>query len=352
MRTSFRFFIVALLSAVIGITGLPTENVWGKTNDNYLAASRIHHKYSAWNAAQEHLISGTTTSQCVSSCGYFGQACSSGFGTHARNAWVNYVGRDSRYQSSYTATDWKLTADGVQCGTDFVRTRKGQAGAVFGYEESTGTLSGDSLKGQDYYVGMYSTFVFSSGADLRTVFSYGWQNFDSQRRGTDHGIYRMVFKGNTTELNVDLGARRHFGRWSSRPSLAVDWYMSQLGGGQETAVGNDTLRYGKMEHSQLFFRFGTDLRYKCGPLTFDSGLFCSYDMLGDMLRSDVWTMRGGKEKLSGSQLGRSVVSYNLGGSWMVTHRFTVFGGYRGEYIPESAGGSYVHVGTIGSSVRW
>jgi hypothetical protein len=168
----------------------------------------------------------------------------------------------------------------------------------------------------------------------------------------------MAFKGNTAELNVDLGARRYFGRWSSRPSIAMDWSLSQLGGGQETPVGggNDALRYDKVEHSQLFFRFGTDLRYGCGPLTLESGLYYSYDMLGQILQADVSSAapwgNNGNNTLLGSQLGRSVVSYNLGGSLALNRTFTVFGGYRGELTPESAGRSFAHIGHAGATLRW
>ena len=320
-----------------------------QANDNYLAASQIHHKYTAWNAVRDHLISGAGMPRY----GYFGQTCHSGFGRSSRNAWANYIGRDSRYRSSFNNNDWKLTSNGIQLGTDFFRTPRNQLGAFFGYENSTGTNLDDRIKGNDYYVGVYGVHVFHNGADLRTVFSYGWQDFDSRRRGADNSVYGMAFKGNTIELNAELGNRRYFGAWSTRPSIAMDWYMNQLRGGQETSGGGNALQYDNTEFSQLFFRFGSDLRYGWGPLVFDSGLYYSYDLFGNDLRSGVSNTAGTlRSSLIGSKVGRSVVSFNLGGSWMVNHKLSLFGGYRGEVVPESAGRGFTHIGHVGGALRW
>jgi len=336
-------------------------------NDNYLVATQMHHKYTGLYAVRDHVISGAT--MAWQGAGYYGQApCDCSFGCEqdtsckkakTRGAWANYIGRDSRYQSSFNGNDWKITNHGVQVGTDFFRTQKHQFGAFFGYEDSTASNIGDRVKGKDYYVGAYGVHVFNGGADVRTIFTYGWQDFKSLRNG-QRGVYRTAFDGNTVELNVELGKRHYFGGhngiWSTRPSVALDWYLSRLGGGWETGGYSSygAMRYGSKDFSQLFFRFGTDLRYERGPWALEGGVYYSYDMLGADLRSSVSDVQTGSlvSTLGGSKLGRSVLSYNLGSSWLVCRNFTVFGGYRGEVAPEQAGRGYAHTGYVGGAWRW
>lgn len=348
MKKHVLLFPLAFLMATLTIATAVANTF---TNDNYLAASRMHHRYTAWNSVQNHLISGKSRA----SHEYLGQeGCSPTLGYKSKTIWANYIGRDARYQSAFNGNEWKLTNHGVQLGTDFFRTCRFQVGGFFGYEDLSGlnrTVAGnrDRIDGKDYYVGMYGTYVFRGGADFRTVFGYGWQNHQSERTDTN-STYMMAFDGNTTELTLEIGKRQHCYMWSARPSIAVDWYESRLCGGREAlfgGIGGNALLYDKTDYSQLFFRFGSDLRYEMGALTLDGGLFYSYDMLGEHLR--VRTSRG---MLEGSQLGRSTLSYNLGASWNVNRRFTVFGGYRGEYAPESAGQGFVNISYIGGVLRW
>jgi len=321
-------------------------------NDGFLAASQIHHRLTAWNAVRDHLLSGTG----MAGCGYFGQAmCLSSGGPDSRYAWANYIGRDSRYRSSFNNRDWKFTSNGVQLGTDLFRFPRAQLGMFFGYENSTGTNVGDRIKGNDYYIGLYGVHVFRSGADFRAVIACGWQDFNTNRRGADGELYGMKFRGNTAEVNIELGQRHYFRGWSTRPSFALDWYLSHLDIGRETTAGDgvNVLRYDSTDLSQLFFRFGSDLRYEWGRFMFDGGLYYSYDLLGNELRAGVSNAEGTlRSTLVSSQLGRSVVSYNLGGSWIVNPKFAIFGGYRGEFMPESAGRGVTHIGQVGGALRW
>jgi hypothetical protein len=319
-------------------------------NDNYLAAGMIHHKFTAWNAVRDHMISGTGQVQR----GYYGQSpCDCAYSCDVgcnigcdigckpdktRTTWGNYVIRDSRYRSSFNNNDWRLFTNGVQVGTDIFRGRNTQVGAFFGYEDSTGKNLRDRLTAKDYYVGMYGTHVFNTGADLRTVFGYGRQDFNSQRNGADGNLYRSVFSGNTTELTLEVGKRHYcdgyFGVWSVRPAIALDWYYNQLGGGVES-FGEQALRYHKTDLSQLFFRFGTDLRYDGARWSVEGGLFYSYDLQGN----DYWARTSDAagdftSRIMSSKQGRSVLTFNAGTSYQVSRSFSVFGGYRGEVTPE------------------
>jgi hypothetical protein len=327
-------------------------------NDNYLAASTIHNKYTGWDAVRDHLISGASQSTPQYGYGYYGQVPKT-----SRSSWVNYVGRDSHYRSSFSGSDWNIGTNGVQVGSDIFRFGGSQLGTFFGYEgttgsnlyrDVTGTNRRDSIRANDYYVGMYGVHVFGGGADVRTIFNFGWQNYDSQR---NHllGTYVSSFKGNTAELNVELGKRRYFGAWSARPAIALDWFWTHLDGATETgAPASAAIRYGKTDHSQLFFRFGTDFRFEQGRWAVESGLFYSYDMRG----ADMWSRASSVDgtnlhsALVGSKLGRSVLSSNIGGSWQAARNFTIFGGYRAELSPERAGNNYIGTGYVGGAWRW
>jgi len=333
-------------------------------NDNYLAAATIHHKFTAWHATRDHLISGATVSE--PRYGYYGQSpCDCTFGctqvtgckkVKSRGAWVNYIGRETHYQSSFNRYDWKFTTHGVQIGTDIFRTGHNQFGTFFGYENSNGNNINDRIKANDYYVGLYGVHVFQQGADLRALFNYGWQDFDSLRitNGTTNGTHQSLFKGNTAEVNLELGKRYYVDNWSTRPAIALDWYLTQLHGGLENPGNAGALRYDAMDLSQFFFRFGTDLRYELGSWAIEGGLFYSYDLRGADLWSGVSDADSGllRSTLVGSKLGRSVVTYNVGSSYAVGRNFTIFGGYRGEVAPERAGRDYAHIGYFGGAWRW
>ena len=334
-------------------------------NDNYLAATQIHHKYTAWNAVQDHLISGCN--RIEQKYGYYGQSpCDSVISCYHqckpknRGAWANYIGRDSHYLSSFSNNDWHLLTDGVQVGTDICRRHRSQIGVLFGYEDSSGKNSAgagiDRLKAKDYYVGIYGVHLLRGGADLRTIFNFGWQNYNTQRSETAN-LFQTGFNGNTVELNVDLGKRHYFGEccggaWSARPAVGIDWYYNRLDGTQESPAGTNALWYHGTDFSQLFFRFGTDLRYERGRWAIEGSLFYSYDLRGADLWSRVSDSSNNFNTLIGSDLGRSVLSFNIGGSYLLGRNITLFGGYRGEVIPEQAGRGYTSIGHAGVAWRW
>ena len=328
-------------------------------NDNYLAATQIHHKYTAWNAVMDHAISGNCG--VGQQDGYFGQSpcdnvitCFHHCKPKNRGAWVNYIGRDDHYRSSFNNNDWHLSTNGVQVGTDLFRIHRSQFGAFFGYEHSRGINGGDRIKANDYYFGLYGVHLLKEGADLRTIVNFGWQDYHSQRNDGDD--LQASFNGNTVEMNVELGKRHYFsercGMWSARPVVAIDWYFNRLGSGQEVPAGGESVRYLGTDFSQLFFRFGTDLRCEHGRWALESGLYYSYDLRGAGLEAKVSDDNNDQSWLIGSRQGRSVLSFNVGGSYLVGRNFTLFGGYHGEVTPEQAGNTYASAGQVGGAWRW
>jgi hypothetical protein len=319
-------------------------------SDNYLAAMSMHHRYTAWNAVRDHAISGNAQSRH----GYLGQspeACEPVCGPvkKKRAAWVNYVGRDSSYRNSFTEDDWCISSDGVQAGTEIFRTCRNQLGLLFGYEGQTAVDAWDSVKADDIYFGAYGVHVFRNGADARAVFNYGWQNYDSVRyEGAD--VYTAGFKGNTVELNLELGKRRYAGAWSARPLIGFDLFSNDLHGAQESA-GAGSVTYDKANYTQAFFRFGTDLRYELNRFALTSGLYYSYDMKG----GDLWSgVSSGPfhTALQGSRLGRSVLSYNFGGSMLIGKHCSVFGGFNGETVTDRDGDGFHSTGYVGGAWKW
>ena len=352
-------------------------------NDNYLAAAMIHQRNTGLNAVRSHLISGSSrASRQHVYLGQSGCACvlpctpahGRGVTQNRRGAWFNYVGRDSQYRSSYTGYDWFLSTNGMQLGTDIVRTRVGQFGMLFGYEDSRGNNQAgwnragarvnDHITAKDHYIGLYGVRVLRGGADLRTVLNLGWQNFTSERHGHDDNVYRAAFSGNTAEVNIEFGKRQYMHDRGSiisiRPAMALDWYLVQLHGGTETPRTEDAIRYGSTNFSQLFLRFGMDARYERGRGALEGSLFYSYDLRGSELWARASSVNSGHlheytnlySSVVSSDLGRSALSFNIGGSYLLTRNLTVFGGYRGEVIPGQEGRGYIGTGYAGGAWRW
>lgn len=342
-------------------------------NDGYLAAGLVHQRYTAWNAVRDHEISGSRhVFQNDEYTQYYGQSpCDRVFermpavgskNSKPRNLWSNYVWHDSRYQSAMSGSDWKIGGDGVQIGTDIFRRQNCQFGAFFGYENSAASNAGDRVHANDYYFGLYDVHVFKGGADLRTVFSCGWQDLHTQRNGQG-SVYETSFRGLTSELNVELGKRYYFskccGGWSARPVVGLDWHFVRLGNGLEipnNSLYNDfALRYHGTDFAQLFFRFGTDLRYERGRWAVEGGFYYSYDLRGASLWSEVSDALTGnrfQSALISSNLGRSLFSVNVAGALQVTRNVSAFAGYRGEASPEQAGRGFAHAVYAGGAWRW
>ena len=391
------------VEALAGGTGLRYYGL--RTNaympDNYLAAAMIHNRYTGYNMVRDKFISGSARS----GSGIFGQApcdpcgpvcnpcdeaaCNPcdpcGFsrgGSSTRNTWVNYVGRADSYGGWADGSGWDIGADGVQVGTDLFRTRKAQFGLIFGYEGGFANNSHalrlpngylvhngvDRVTSDDTYLGFYAARVLSGGADVRFVYNHGWQDFDTVR--TDPytwGLarYEASFKGHTDEINMELGKRFHRGNWSYRPFGALDVYTIRLNGATETATGvnnwllqnNDTrVRYDKLNLTQFYLRFGSDLRYQVRRFTLNSGLSYAYDMNGQKFRTRVYDADDATGSLQawlqGSKLGRSVLMYNVGGEYQLGDCFSVFGGYDGQAVLDRAGNGVQHIGYVGGSLKW
>jgi hypothetical protein len=323
------------------------------TNSNATEVARLlHNKYSAWHAVRDHLISGTSRS----GRGFLGQSpcdevgacdpCGSILGTAARTAWVNYVGRANSYYDTAAQSDWKIGTDGVQVGSDLYRTKKTQVGVLFGYEGGKATLDAmiDEVKSDDVYVGFYGVRVLNNGADARIVFNKGWQDFDLSRAA---GTATAAFDGETTELTLELGKRFYRNAWSFRPAVAFDYFEAETDGFTESGASTD--EYSKSNFSQTFFRFGSDLRYEEGRFALNSGLYYSYDLHGDTLAT---SMYNGTAASVGSNLGRSVLTFNVGGSYRIGKCFTVFGGYQGEALLDADKDGVQHIGHVGGSWKW
>ncbi|MDR0328088.1 MAG: autotransporter outer membrane beta-barrel domain-containing protein [Planctomycetaceae bacterium] len=341
----------------------------GGTTDGYLAALSMHSRYAAWNAVRDRLISGSGYGYgyppyARQDCGYRGQVYDprNPYQNYDPNpydpralyainggdaqAWVNYTGRSDAYWSNVDKRNWKTTVNGIQVGTDVWRSRHEQLGVLFGYEEGKTTNSWDHIKMEDPYFGIYGVHVFANGADIRGVFAYGWQKYTMS--------YEPSFEGNTTEIHIELGKRVAAGPWSLRPVFGVDYFDNILNTAKNWGVDEDTA-FWETRMSQVFLRIGTDMRYNVGFLTVNSGLYYSCDVherAGKGWRTTIENDEEEGELWIGSKPGRSLLTYNLGGDFMVSDSFSIFGGYNGEYAFDRSHGVAQHSGYVGGVWRW
>jgi hypothetical protein len=105
------------------------------------------------------------------------------------------------------------------------------------------------------------------------------------------------------------------------------------------------------------------LQYQTRRLLLSSGIYYSYDVHGQPLRARVTALNDdnnenfvGGDALSGiltsSKLGRSLLSFNLGGSCRIGKYTTIFASYQGEYVTDRANSQIHSIGQAGVGYRW
>ena len=325
-----------------------------RMSDAFLAAGAIHNRYTGYNLVRDHFISGAAQS----GYGYFGQSpcddlcnpcdmvtcdpcdpCGTFKKPATRTAWVNYVGRNDEFGA------WNINSEGVQVGTDLYRSQRSQFGALFGYEDGRASASPfgqvSRVKSEDMYAGLYAARVLRNGADVRALYNYGWQKFDTVRAGNT-----AKFDGNTQEITLEAGKRYYRGSWSVRPLMAMDVFMLHLDAARESGG----LAYNKVDLTQLFVRSGFDVQYQRNRLALTGGLSYAYDVRGKSYET-VIAQGGLSGALRGATLGRELVSFNAGGSYRIGKSFTVFGGYDGGMVMDR-NDDFLHTGYVGGSWKW
>jgi len=359
-------------------------------NDGYLSAMSMHGKYTVWNAVRDNMIVGDSNNKRVKQHGchhgcHHGQASCDPYSscdpceavacdpcapmtTHATHAtkgagqnvaWANYISRDDSYRSSYTKwsdRDWSLTMQGVQVGTDLLRTNRSQFGLLFGYESGRTVNAWDRVNANDRYAGLYAAHVFRGGADVRTSFGYGWQDYKMSRYEIhDRNFYTSSFKGYTTEGNLEIGKRLGRGPLSLRPVVGADLLYNNLKGAQESA-GLYSLDYHKTNLTQVFIRAGSELRFVRRIFTFKGGAYYAYNVSDKDLKSGVNDPHanygtGHETLLIGSKPGRSLLMFSLGGSCKLTQNLAIVGGYDGQ-LATDRNKDYHGIFHAGGSVKW
>jgi outer membrane autotransporter protein len=336
-----------------------SANIAKDVNDNYLAAMRMHHRNTAWNGVRNHFIRANVNRARNEVRGQSPCAPCETFAPFAvkRVAWASYVGENDTYHSGFNSQDWSISREGVQVGSDLFRTRTSQVGMLFGTTSGRGHNLTDSIENDDVYLGLYGSKIFRNGIDIRGTFAYGWQDYD-MRRTLNNNMFTSSFKGETLESTVELGKSFVRGAWSVRPVLGIDVFTNNLDGARESNGGEDIfndvpvpdgLQYNSSRLTQTFFRTGADLNYQVKGFRFNGGIYYSYDMRGDELQTRI-TDGTSWATLSGSQLGREVLSFNVGLDIALTQRVNVFGGYQGESVLDCDGVN--NAGYVGAAFKW
>jgi outer membrane autotransporter protein len=327
-------------------------------NDGFLAALTMHNRYAAWHAIQNHLIS---YERHAHRTGYRGQAdsdmhnlfctdvCCRDAGN--RDIWVNYIGRNDVYRSGFNDQNWELSSEGVQAGADLFRNKRGQLGLLIGAEWEGTHNAADRVKAQDIYFSFYGVHILRCGVDVRGSFAWGWQDYDMKRVDNfDEKVYTSSFKGNTSEINLELGRRVALGAWSLRPVAALDVYTNDLNATKEIGEGLFWVKYDKINLTQVFARSGAELRYQIHRWTLNSGVYYARNLNDRELHARV-----SDDYLSGllkGSLGRELLTLNVGSSCQIDKNFAVFGGYDGQYTLDGGSKSMMHAGYMGGGFRW
>ncbi|MDR3234493.1 MAG: autotransporter outer membrane beta-barrel domain-containing protein [Planctomycetaceae bacterium] len=343
-------------------------------SDNFLSAARIHSAYTMWNGTHDHLISGNTQwlpvtpqpfkfelpeklprlkivrGQVDENAGLFGNPIE-------RAAWINYVGRSDSFDNSYSSgADWKVKMDGWQAGFDLFRTSRNQLGLLLGFEKGD-TISGENrLETDDHYIGLYAAHILNNGMDIRLLFNYGWQEFDSLRWNTVGNA--ASFTGTTSEFTLEFGKRLvQESGFSMRPVLAFDFYETKMDkGGEYDSTSPVSYTYSAADYKQTFFRTGGDFQFARDNLLLNCGLFWSTDLLNEKLATEITrsevTQSDVTNILRGGSPSGSLVTFNLNGSYTFRQvPVTVFGGYTIHGSLDGDGNAQ-NIGHAGGMWRW
>lgn len=285
-----------------------------------------------------------------------GLGCGTAGKSFGNSLWVNYVGRkNDQMRSSYLGSDLDFTSNGIQLGLDLYSSKCSQFGIMFGYEDQELEGFGNKLTADDFYFGFYGAKRFGSGWDVRGAIGYGHQEFDQTRTNR---IFRATtdYDADTFEANIELGRRFSIGRYTSiRPVIGLDFYNFDADSASETGndpLGNYMVNYAGLSLTQLYGRFGTDLQYNCGRWNLNGGAYYSYQLNSDGDVSRAIVTNGLQNAIIDYDLGKSIVSLNVGGEYYFNHArsFSLFGGYGVDLYTDRDGDPVLHKGQVG--VQW
>jgi hypothetical protein len=337
--------------------------------DGFLLPASIHNRLTAWDATLGHLISGRHVRQNFSdkSIKYMGQSPYEPY--EYENAWVNYVNRFTNYRSSYSSRgikngDWKIWTNGIQTGLDVCKTGEAQLGLLFGYEGTVAKLRADRVNADDVYFGAYAARVLKNGADYRLIYNYGMQEYKMRRfdpgLGLNQYVHDLSSDGNTHEVNFEYGKRINVNMFSFRPVIGLDVIYNDWRGALENGNIATAIAYANTDFIQAFVRTGTDFKYIENGLEINAGVYYSYDMNGKKVKSKVYARNEsdlGYDKnitstLYGSNLGRSIITFNCGGSYKLNLITSLFGGYIGDMVLDRSGNGLQSTGHVGLKCTW
>jgi uncharacterized protein with beta-barrel porin domain len=78
-------------------------------------------------------------------------------------------------------------------------------------------------------------------------------------------------------------------------------------------------------------------------------LYYSYDVNGAKLSTTAYNS-GTSFTIEGVNLGRELLSYNVGGSYQLRKNFSLFGGYEGGYVCDTR--TAQNAGYVGGMWKW
>ena len=333
----------------------------------YAMGSQLHHYRTVLDATNNRMTqnfaneywkpySGCGTDCGDSGCG--GKGCGTACGKSGFNfgnsVWVNYVGRQNNSMySKYLGRDLEFTSNGVQLGVDLYTTKCYQIGVMFGYEDQTLEGFGNSLDAEDFYFGIYGARRFNCGWDIRGALGYGNQSFDLVR--TAGSRFTADYDSNTFEMNMELGRRINIGRRTSiRPVFGLDFYNYDADSAAEVGFDLDRVDYAGLSLTQLYGRFGSDLQYNCGRLNINGGAYYSHQLNSDGDVSRAVVTNGIHQAMTDYQLGKSIVSLNVGAEYFLnqTRTLSLYGGYGADLYTDRDGDPVLHNGHVGTQWRF
>jgi outer membrane autotransporter protein len=257
-----------------------------------------------------------------------------------REFWFEGFYRYEDVDSDNTANGYNVNRGGMLLGVDKQVYNKLLLGATFGYGNPRASNRLARIEADDYTVGLYAKYNFTSSVFVNTFIGYGHQNYEFR-----NALNRTDYNGNSMYATVELSKQINYSRQLKLfPLLAVDFQKSwsddftvNVLPGLAQRIDNDSL-------DQTVLRIGLNSQFGNLRTRLQYGYQVGgeeYGMSRSIIGSTTQTFRG-------VNLGRNTFNAGIGGDIPLTRNTRLFADYDFDLGERTT----AHTGQIGFVGKW
>lgn len=259
----------------------------------------------------------------------------------AFGSWVAGTIQIGHVDGATQRRDYRLSTSGLSAGVDYRLSDHLVLGAGLGYGEDKAKVGskGSRLDGESKVGAAYGAWLPRPGVFVDGVLGYGRLSFDVTRYSAEADkLLTGSRSGDMTFGSLRAGYEGRRGALLYSPYGQVSFLDGRLDSFTETGDAAFALRYYDQDVRSLAATLGLKLegRTKVGRERTLSPRFRvewrhEFDGVGDQALSYADMAGSQRYVVTGDQLGRDELSYELGGRLQLEHQFSIDLGYRGMF---------------------